>query len=383
MFFTIILFFAVLSLLVFVHELGHFLTARFFKVSCEEFGMGLPPRLVGLQKNNGKWRLVWGNRETQAGEPMIYSLNWIPIGGFVKISGENGENADVSGNFGNKPVWQRNLILSAGVIMNVLLCVFLLFIGFVVGLPSSPNADSRGIIISDQQVQIIEVLPKSLADQAGLLEGDMILELNGTKIVDADNLINQLKTTSGELSLIISRQEKSSLIKIVKADAESDLGVAIVDSAIVRYPWYWAIVKAIETTWAWLVMIFSALFGLIAQFFGGPKLAVDFSGPVGIAVLTGQAVKLGWYYVLQFTAILSLNLAIINILPFPALDGGRIIFLIIGKLRGKMIDSKWENISHNIGFILLMTLVVFVTYRDLLKYGGRILLALGRLVGLN
>ena len=383
MFFTIILFFAVLSLLVFVHELGHFLTARFFKVNCEEFGMGLPPRLAGLQKNNGKWRLIWGNYETQAGEPMIYSLNWIPIGGFVKISGENGENADVSGNFGNKPVWQRNLILSAGVIMNVLLCVFLLFIGFVVGLPSSPNADSRGIIISDQQVQIIEVLPKSLADQAGLLEGDMILELNGTKIVDADNLINQLKTTSGELSLIISRQEKSSLIKIVKADAESDLGVAIVDSAIVRYPWYWAIVKAIETTWAWLVMIFSALFGLIAQFFGGPKLTVDFSGPVGIAVLTGQAVKLGWYYVLQFTAILSLNLAIINILPFPALDGGRIIFLIIGKLRGKMIDSKWENISHNIGFILLMTLVVFVTYRDLLKYGGRILSALGRLVGLN
>jgi regulator of sigma E protease len=125
-----------------------------------------------------------------------------------------------------------------------------------------------------------------------------------------------------------------------------------------------------------------AVVGLFKQLFGGPSAGLDFAGPVGIAVMTGQAAKMGWIYVLQFTALLSLNLAIINILPFPALDGGRILFLAIEKIRRKPVDAKLENIFHNTGFILLMLLIVAITFRDLAKYGMKILSVLGKTIGL-
>jgi regulator of sigma E protease len=144
-----------------------------------------------------------------------------------------------------------------------------------------------------------------------------------------------------------------------------------------------ALKEGVLATWFWLVAIITAVVGLFKQLFGGPSMGLDFAGPVGIAVLTGQAAKMGWIYVLQFTALLSLNLAIINILPFPALDGGRILFLAIEKIRGKAVDSKLENIFHNIGFILLMILIVAITYRDLVRYGAKILSALGRIIGWN
>jgi regulator of sigma E protease len=268
--------------------------------------------------------------------------------------------------------------------MNVTLCVILLTIGFAVGMPMATSELEGGIVVSQQQVQISQILEGSPAQIADLKVGDTILQADGQTVISTAGLKEIIsQQTDQEVVLLIARDETQLEKKVAIAEIEGNIGigVGIVDLGVVRYPIHLAIWQALQATWGWLVMMIMAIVALIKQLFGGPSIGVDFSGPVGIAVLTGQAAKLGWVYLLQFAALLSLNLAIINILPFPALDGGRILFLTIGKLRGKMIDSKWENFSHNAGFILLMILIVFITYRDLIKYGGKIMSALMRNFG--
>lgn len=382
---TIVIFILILSLLVFVHELGHFLTARRFGVKCEEFGMGLPPRLVGWQKYQGRWRWAWGNRETKPDEPMTYSLNWIPVGGFVKIKGENGEQASDTDSFGHKPIWQRNTILAAGVTMNVALCVILLAIGFAIGMPTAVEDSQGGKFVSPPQVQVTEVLPGLPAASSDIKSGDVISQVNGVEINSAQALKDNFSQLVGQTAKLTIKRNGAQLqkdIPIVQKDGITGIGVGIIDVGVVRYPLHLALWQGLKMTWAWLVMIVLAVVGLVRQLFGGPGVGLDFAGPVGIAVMTGQAAKMGWIYVLQFAALLSLNLAIINILPFPALDGGRIMFLTVEKIRGKPVNSKWENLSHNIGFILLMLLIVVITYRDIIRYGAQILGALKRIFGL-
>lgn len=382
---TIIIFVLVLSLLVFVHELGHFLTARFFGVKTEEFGMGLPPRAIGLQKFNNKWRWISGRQEIGPTEPMVYSLNWIPVGGFVKIKGENGEAAGDSDSFGHQKIWQRAVILVAGVTMNVILCILLLSIGFMAGMPTAVDDASANKFISEPQVQVAEVLDGYPAKSAGVAVGDIILAVDNTSIKSGIELKNYFATKENQSVSVGIKRGGAELVKnivIVKKNNIVGMGVAIADVGIARYPWYLALLEGAKATWFWFLVIISAAWGLIGQLFGGAKTGLEVSGPVGIAVLTGQAAKLGWIYVLQFTALLSLNLAIINILPFPALDGGRILFLGIEKIRGKAIDSRRENFWNNLGFTLLMLLIMVITFRDLFKYGGKILSVLGRAVGL-
>jgi len=371
---------------VFVHELGHFLTARFFGVKSEEFGMGLPPRIFGLQLSaDKKWHLISGNREIQPGEPMVYSLNWIPVGGFVKIKGENGEAAQDEDSFGHKKIWQRTIILAAGVTMNVILCIMLLAGGFMVGMPQSADNIGGGQLVGPAKVQVIEVLDGYPAKNADIQVGDVIISIDGQVINSGTELQTFLALKENQSVIVKVDREGVILdknITIVKKDNLVGLGVAIVDVGIVRYPWYLALVEGARATWAWLVAIIFAVGGLIGQMFGGAKVGLEFAGPVGIAVMTGQAAKLGWIYVLQFTALLSLNLAIINILPFPALDGGRILFLAIEKVRGKAVDSKLENFFHNIGFALLMLLILVITYSDVVKYGAKIIGVAKRSIGL-
>jgi regulator of sigma E protease len=365
--------------------MGHFLTARKFGVKAEEFGMGLPPRAIGIQKFEGKWRWV-GKREIQPGEPMVYSLNWIPVGGFVKIKGENGEAAADADSFGHKKIWQRTVILAAGVTMNVALCIFLLSAGFMIGMPTSVDNNHGGKFISEPKVQITEVLADYPAAAADLKAGDIIVSIDNMVIKSGDELKVYLEARENQaVTVKIQRgtAELEKTITVVKKNEIIGFGIGIIDVGVVRYPWYLAIREGVAATWFWFVAIIMAVVGLFKELFGGPSAGLDFAGPVGIAVMTGQAAKMGWIYVLQFTALLSLNLAIINILPFPALDGGRILFLAIEKIRDKAVDSKLENLFHNIGFILLMVLIVAITYRDLAKYGLKILQALGRLVGIG
>lgn len=255
----------------------------------------------------------------------------------------------------------------------------------MIGMPQSVDNIGGGQLIGSVKVQVAEVLDGYPAKNADIQVGDVIISVDGQAIKSGEELQKYLTTKENQsvaIQIIRGEVALGKNVVVIKKDNLTGLGVAIIDVGIVRYPWYLALLEGVRATWAWLVAIIFAVGGLIGQLFGGAKVGLEFAGPVGIAVMTGQAAKLGWIYVLQFTALLSLNLAIINILPFPALDGGRILFLGIEKLRGRAVDSKLENLFHNIGFVLLMVLILAITYSDIVKYGAKIVGVAKRSVGL-
>jgi regulator of sigma E protease len=388
---TLIIFIVVLSVIVFIHEMGHFYSAIKFGVKVDEFGLGLPPRIFGIQKIDGKFKFVWGKKPIKEGGPTIYSLNWFPIGGFVKIKGEGGEEAEALDSFASKSIWKRMIIISAGVIMNIVLTIFLLIIGFTLGMPAVVDEDTTsGAIVSAKNIQIIELVESGQAKSAGLEVGDIIVSMNGDDFSGISELNEYLIANEGhELEVILDRRGKEVTKDVLVGKYIADngeevtgLGIGLIETAIVRYPWYLAIWKGITATFVWLVTIVVAFASIIKNLIVGAPTGVEVAGPVGIAVLTGQAAKLGFVYLLQFTALLSLNLAIINIMPFPALDGGRLLFLIIEKVRGKAVKQEWENVIHNVGFLILMGLVLLVTFGDVVKYGGGFFNMLKGLVGL-
>ncbi len=375
MFVTIIIFLVVLSLLVFVHEFGHFFAARRLGVRAEEFGFGFPPRIFGLYKDrNGKWRKSWGRKEIVDSGDTIYSVNAIPLGGFVKIKGENGDGEDDEDSFSSKKPWKRAVILSAGVFMNIVLASILISIGLMIGFPQSINKDDlpKSIKISDEKVQVVQVAPDSPAFNAGLKPADVLLKINGHTIVSEDDVqlfVNN--SESEEILLEISRFGEFQELKIIpELSEEIDkkiIGVAISRTAIIKYSWHTALWEGLKMTGYLLWAIIYAFYEIIRNLIIGQPINAEVAGPIGIADLTGQMARMGVIYLLQFTALLSLNLAIINFLPFPALDGGRLIFLLIEKIKGSPVKKEVEAVFHNIGFMLLMALVVWVTFKDIVK----------------
>lgn len=381
---TIVVFVLVLSILVFAHELGHFFTARRFGVKAEEFGFGFPPRGIGVYKNKqGKWRFVLGNKAIEeleknedtslhpAAKSTVYSLNWLPLGGFVKIKGENGEGENDKDSFAYQKIWKRIIILAAGVVMNVVLAWFLFSVGYMIGLPQSTDTLGNNAIVSEQRVMIASVSPDSPAMTAGIKEGDAVLRING-EIVSTDKALQDAiaKNNGQATAVLVERNGLEQTLEVIPTSKDGNratMGVAIFSGGLVRYPFFSALVEGAKTT-IWITKeIFVAFGGLFADIFKGHKVGDQFAGPVGIATITGQAARLGFTYLLQFIALLSLNLAVINILPIPALDGGRILFLLIEKLKGKPVKREVENVIHNIGFLLLITLIIFITYKDIIK----------------
>jgi regulator of sigma E protease len=372
--FTLIVFILVLSVLVFVHEFGHFWMARRFGVKAEEFGFGFPPRLIGVYKNvEGKWKIVKGNKEVKDAVSTVYSLNWIPLGGFVKIKGENGEDAQDEDSFGHKKIWQRILILSAGVLMNVVLTVVLLSVGYMIGLPQSLSSSlPSSAQVKDVKIQIMEVLPESPAEKAGLKPRDIILSINNQSFVNVDQMLEFLKDKQGQtLTYKIKRGDQiiEKQIKPIELSKSKTIGVGISVLAVgkVKYPWYLAWWQGLRSTIALLWMIIVAFFNLLVGLFKGAGVASDLAGPVGIAQLTGQAARMGFVYLLQFSALLSANLAVINFVPIPALDGGRVMFLILEKIKGRPMKQELEAVIHNIFFALLILLIIIITYRDIAR----------------
>ncbi|NQU84040.1 MAG: RIP metalloprotease RseP [Parcubacteria group bacterium] len=389
MFTTIIVFILVLGLLVFVHEFGHFITAKKFGAKAEEFGFGFPPRLGGIVKVDGKWKLVGKSKPSDKDfKNTIYSLNWIPIGGFVKIKGEAGEDADEKDSFASKSVFQRGVILFAGVAMNIVLTVVLLSIGFGVGLPAVIDDDiSSSAIIRDAEIQIITVVENSPAEEVGIESGDVILSIDDIVFQNLSEFSDYTSTRENTAILVKIKRGEDEFLKELTPSFLPEynfigLGVGTAQVGTVSYPWYIAPWEGIKGTGYFLKEIVLAFGGLLGDLVKTGEVDVRLSGPVGIAVITGQVARLGFIYLLQFTAILSLNLAILNFFPFPALDGGRFIFLIVEAIRGKPVNRQIENIVHNIGFALLMILVVLVTYRDFTKFGGRMLEVLKSTFGL-
>lgn len=379
---TILIFIVLLGLLIFAHELGHFLMARRNGIKADEFGFGFPPRLIGVVKDDasGRYKIIWGNKEITSPHT-LYSLNWLPLGGFVRIKGEDGENKDID-SFAQKSAWSRIKVLGAGVFANIIFAWFLISVVLTIGLPQ-PIAPEERVQYSDAKIQILEVKKNTPAEAMGLTLGDEILEINGEKITSLKQVSDLIAQNRGkEIEIRINRLGNEVTLegtpRIEYPAGEGSLGISFGETAVVSYPFYEAIYRGALATYSITLAILQALGGLVARLFGaGTGAPVDIAGPVGIVYLTKQVSDLGLAYLLQFAALLSINLAIINILPFPALDGGRILFVLIEKIKGSPVSRKTEGMIHQIGFMLLLLLMVVITIRDFAVF--RILEKLGGL----
>lgn len=361
--FAILVFVLVLGVLVLVHEIGHFITALKLGCDVEEFGIGFPPRLYSFKRKG-----------------IQYSINLLPIGGYVKIKGEDGSNKNDPGSFASKPAWKKLLIVLAGVVMNVVLAYVLISITLVMGIPTlDPNPEEYGrfATFSDEQIAIVQILEDSPASLAGVKPGDIVLSVDGIIIENVTQLQETLsRQPAREVSLEVLRDEEAKQFLITPAQIEGidrlGVGIGLSETAVISYPWYIAPLAGFVRTFEILWLILIAFKDLFVQFATTASVGADVAGPIGIAVITAQAANLGLVHLLQFTALLSLNLAIINILPFPALDGSRLVFIILEKIRGKKLQARFEKWIHIFGFGLLMLLMIVITIQDVQRYGASI-----------
>jgi len=358
MLWTIIIFLLVLSVLVLAHEWGHYFTAKRLGMKVEEFGLGFPPRAFSWKAKDG----------------MAWSLNWIPIGGFVKIKGESGDDRNDPDSFASKSLLARFAVLIAGVIMNMVLAAALLSIALGVGIPTIVEGDfGSNVHISDTQLSITQVLEGSPADVAGIEAGDRVLQINGQEFEDGESARAFLQDVNPDdvVTFLIERDGLSQEIEAVPSYLEQidqmAVGIALVQTGTVRYPWYSAPIEGTRATVFYTKEILAAFGEIVQGWLGKGEARADLAGPIGIAVITGEVAEQGIVNLLQFGAILSINLAIINVLPFPALDGGRILFVVIEAIRRKPNNAKVETVVHNIGFLILLGLILLVTYKDILN----------------
>lgn len=375
---TILIFAIILGLLVFIHEAGHYITARRNGITCHEFGFGFPPRLGGIYKDleTGRWKLILGNKEYY-GTSTLYSFNWIPLGGFVRIKGEDGTETDPDA-FATQSHWVKFKVLSAGVFMNFVLAWVLIAIVLMMGAPEPVDEHTKTArIVGNPLVQIVDVEDDSPAKEIGIKVGDAIERVCAVggcrEVKSVTDLQIATKEAQGQnvtISVLRGSEELelSGVLRRPQGDAQGSLGVSMAQTAIVQYPWYEALWEGLLRVFGLIVTILFAFGSLVKGLFVGDGVGADISGPVGIAIMTQQMRDLGLAYLLQFSAILSVNLGIINALPIPALDGGRIMFLAIEKLKGRPVNKKTEGIIHSISFLLLIILMVVITARDVLKF---------------
>jgi len=365
MFVTILIFLLILSVLVLVHEFGHFLVAKLFKIKVEEFGFGLPPRALSFKKG-----------ET------VYSINWLPIGGFVKLFGEDeaplrqGSEGQAGGGseklkvknlnraFFARPAWQRILVIVAGVAMNFVLAVTIIsYLFSVVGVP----VPGKNVVVSG-------IVANSPAAKSGLKIGDTVEKINNIEITSAQQLVTLAKEHLGE-KLVIRIKDKGLRIKNLEITPrknypknEGPMGISISQNMLIKkYPWYEAPILGTQEALAESWMIASGLGTMVYQLVLFGSVPKGVAGPVGIAQLTGQFVQIGPYAILSFVSLLSLNLAILNILPIPALDGGRLFFILIEVVTGKKVNRRFEGYAHAIGMVLLLGLIAVITLHDLFR----------------
>jgi len=356
--FTIIIFFALLALLILVHEFGHFVVARRAGIRVDEFGLGFPPKVFSFLRK--------GTR---------FSLNMIPLGGFVKIYGEEGEGRGEPDSFSSKSVGARIAVVLAGVAMNFLFAAIVLSFGFWYGLPGAVEGDS-GLKTRDVRVTIVGVAPNSPAAAAGLKIGDSISAFSTgglkTEVAETKEAQDFIVAHKGqEITMLIKRGdetiEKKVMPRVEAPEGQGALGVALEKTGIISYSWYRAPIEGVKAVVNLTRLFVSTFYAIIVNLTVHGVMTAEVAGPVGIGVLTYQVTQLGFAYLIQFAAILSINLGIINAFPFPALDGGRAIFLLLEALKGSPVAPKYERVIHTAGFVLLIFLMILVTARDVIK----------------
>jgi regulator of sigma E protease len=358
---TVFIFIVILAVLILVHELGHFIMAKRSGATVEEFGFGFPPRIFGLKRG-----------ET------TYSINLFPIGGFVKIYGEDGGMKQDPRSFASHSIKTRSIIVAAGVLMNMLLAVVILSVGHFIGLPQILDGESKVSNVKNITVRIVDVAEGSPASDAGIEIGDIVFGMSAVldKISDIENIKDIQNFTDAHLGekIVVSLKrgnavtEKQVIPRSDPPEGEGPIGFAMARIGQVSYPFYIAPFKGLESTFLFAVRTLQSFWSVFYEVFTTGNFAGELAGPVGIAVMTGEAQKLGFAFLLQFIALISINLAIINILPFPALDGGRLLFFGIEKIKGSPVNQKYEKMAHAAGFALLILLMIVITFRDIGKF---------------
>lgn len=353
---NIIIFIIVLGVLILFHEFGHFIAAKRAGVRVLEFGFGFPPRIFGKKVGD-----------------TIYSINAIPLGGFVQLYGEGGDHKTESDSYIHKSIGSRFWIMVMGVVMNFVLAWILLSICFGLGMsPISGDASKYKGATVDSKVIVTDVVKGSPAENAGLKPGAQIEKIDNQIILSADDLQNYTKTRPNQQTLVTYKQDSQQLSKEIKLSDKNNqgvLGVMIYNDQKVTFPWWQAPFVALVETGKLIWTVLKAFVLIIVNLVAKQQVPADSAGPVGIFKYTSQAVSLGIVVLLQFVALLSINLGILNIFPFPALDGGKLLFLGIEKIRkGKKVKPQVENTVHLIGFAILIALVILITIRDIKRF---------------
>lgn len=353
---TVLVFVGLLLVLVLAHEWGHFFAARRAGCRVEEFAFGFPPRLFTWQRGGVR-----------------YSLNLLPIGGYVKIEGEDmADPRPGPGSFGSKPIRWRLIILAAGVLMNVVLAYVLLTVQAGVGVPVVVTAENAAQV-RDIKTFVVDVSAGSPAERAGIQALDRIAAVNGQgQPTAADVQTAVAARAEQEITLELERRGAPVIVQLAPRreppPGEGALGVAMQETGLAVSPWWQAPWRGLVRTGEMMVAIVGQFWLLVSRLVSGQAVGEVVTGPVGIAVLTNEVLSLGVSYVLEFAALISLNLAIINILPIPALDGGRMLFVAVEGVAGKRLPARFEHYTHLAGFAALLALMLFITIKDVARF---------------
>jgi regulator of sigma E protease len=344
--------------LIIAHEFGHFIVAKMFGIRVDEFGIFFPPRIFAFK---------WGETE--------YSLNWLPFGGFVRIFGENGEEENEPRSFAKKSKWKQAAVIVAGIVFNLLFAWILLTAGYMHGIPTS--ADHEGVgQVQNIHPTIVGILPGSPAEKAGLMAGDRIDSvITGSAQLSADANAQQVQDfiaahQNESIGFTINRdgKEKEALAKPV-AGLESDkkvVGIELGDVGILKLSLPLAVVQGALLGKEITISTAQGLIGFLSQIFHGTANFGSVSGPIGIAGMGSTAVQEGFIATIILTSLISINLAIINLIPIPGLDGGRLLFILIEAITKKPISKRISLWLTIVGFGLLILLMLVVSYHDVL-----------------
>lgn len=338
---TILLTVIVLGVLIFVHELGHFLTARAIGIPVYEFALGFGPKLISRHRNG-----------------VDYSLRLIPLGGFVRMAGEEpGDNQDPNG-YSHRTPLEKIAVSVAGPIMNLFLGLLIFVYSYAfIGLPTATNEPVIGRVMESEPAAV-----------AGVLPGDRVLAIDGEPIATWEQITAQMSTKEPSKPIVLTLQRQSETINlemVPKPNASTgNPAIGVMGQVVYEKQ---GIIKSISFGFQQTFFLTGAMLSGLWTVISGGASAGDLAGPVGITMMVGEASQYGAIFLMSFIAFLSINLGILNLLPIPALDGARVVFALAELLRRKPIDPEKEGFIHWLGFMFLMLIIVFVTYNDILR----------------
>ncbi len=332
----------VFGLIIFIHEFGHFIVAKKCKIKVNEFAMGLGPKIWSRQKG-----------ET------LYSLRLLPIGGFCAMEGED-EDSDEKGSFSKAPVWQRFAVIVAGAVMNLIL-------GFIVLLGLTASED----VLASRTISVFQ--EGAVTQSSGLAVGDTILAINGRKLYIADDILYELvRIKDGHADVVVLRDGEKMTLENVEFPTEiTEDGTSVLTLDFKVFPAEKTFGNVMKKSALWTVAIGRQRFLSVVDLVTGNVPINQLSGPVGIVEVISDATTIGFGSVMMILAFISINLGVFNLLPLPALDGGRLVFILFEGITKKRLDAKYEAIVHTVGFVLLIALMIFVSYQDVSKWFTR------------